>query len=90
MEEELDDDVMGAATGRRRDPRGGLERQSRARRGGATGGGVRPGDHDVGQGRRRECARGRAGAVAHVLTEDARAEEARERKERTVIRADTM
>jgi hypothetical protein len=31
-----------------------------------------------------------AGAVAHVLTEDAWAEEAREQKKRTVIRADTM
>jgi hypothetical protein len=146
VEEELDDDIMGVATGWQRDPRGGLERQSRARPwrrreagrrhegdhamawggmtwvgqwpivrnqgggaayegGGVTGGGVRPGDHDVAA--RLEEARGLAitmrgrggsasaratgaGAVAHVLMEDARAEEAQEQKERTVISSDTM
>jgi len=99
VEEELDDDVMGAiraaawSGNRARDVAARLEEAcglaitTRGRGGGAS---ARPGDHDARQGRRRECARGRAGAVAHVLTEDARAEEARERKERTVIRADTM
>jgi hypothetical protein len=146
VEEELDDDVMGAPTGRRRDPRGGLERQSCARpwrrhevgrrregdraaawggatwvgqrpaargQGGsaayggddATRGSARPSDRDVAA--RLEEARGLvittrgkgggasaraagAGAVAHALTEDTWAEEAREQKKRTVIRADTM